>query len=233
MNKNRLISFACVIMLAANATFAASDVVKVDSGKLKGVIADGVVSFKGIPFAAPPVGDLRWRPPQPVEPWTEVREATEYGPDCAQLPFPGDAAPLGVPPAEDCLYANVWAPDGSVRQEAPGDGVDLWRRLRQRRQFAVGLRRHRSSPSTASCSSASTIAWAVSVSSASRRLPRRIPTEPKGNYGYMDQIAALQWVQRNAAAFGGDASNVTIFGESAGGGSVLTLMTSPHVEGVV
>src|SRR5262245_16580192 len=86
---------------------AASDQVKVTSGVLEGSIENGVSSFTGIPFAAPPVGDLRWRPPQPVTAWTGVRNATAYGSDCAQLPFPGDAAPLGTPPAEDCLVLNV------------------------------------------------------------------------------------------------------------------------------
>src|ERR1035438_4781965 len=83
---------------------AASDEVKIETGRLKCVARDGVVVFKGIPFAAAPVGDLRWRAPAPAKAWTVVRPAAEYGADCAQKPFPGDAAPLGVTPAEDCLY---------------------------------------------------------------------------------------------------------------------------------
>src|SRR6185312_2098645 len=79
-------------------------------GKIKGVTANGVVAFKGIPFAAPPVGPLRWRPPQQPKKWSGVRSAAEYGADCMQLPFPSDAAPLGTAPAEDCLYLNVWRP---------------------------------------------------------------------------------------------------------------------------
>ena len=82
----------------------------IDAGDVQGASVDGVVAFKGIPFALPPVGALRWRPPQPVKSWTGSREATQFGPDCAQEPFPGDAAPLGVGADEDCLYVNVWTP---------------------------------------------------------------------------------------------------------------------------
>ena len=205
--------------------------VKIESGKLKGASKDGVTSFKGIPFAAAPVGDLRWRPPQPVKPWTDVRDATKYGPDCAQNPFPGDAAPLGVPPDEDCLYANVWAPDGSAHQKLP---VMVW-------IYGGGFVNGGSSPDVYDGSQFAK--HGIVFVSFNYRLGRfgffafpaltkEHPDEPKGNYGYMDQIAALQWVKRNAAAFGGDPANVTIFGESAGGGSVLTLMTSPLSKGL-
>ena len=94
-------------------------VVRVDSGELKGVVDDGVVSYRGIPFAAPPVGDLRWRPPQPMAPWTGVRQATEYGADCMQGRFgppPSPGAPPAAPPSEDCLFLNVWKPASA----APG-----------------------------------------------------------------------------------------------------------------
>ena len=84
--------------------------VKIDSGELEGVATERVVAFKGIPFAAPPVGNLRWKAPQPVAPWTGVRQANAHGHDCMQEPFGGDAAPLGTPPDEDCLVLNVWTP---------------------------------------------------------------------------------------------------------------------------
>ena len=106
MSYSRLLIVAALVVSAlTRPTNAAgsSDQVKVDAGVLQGAVDNGVLSFKGIPFAAPPVGDLRWKPPQPVAPWTGVRPATAYGSDCMQLPFPGDAAPLGTPPAEDCL----------------------------------------------------------------------------------------------------------------------------------
>jgi para-nitrobenzyl esterase len=223
------------LLVAASLTIASaaapSNEAKIDSGKLQGASKDGITSFKGIPFAAAPVGDLRWRPPQPVKPWTDVRKATDYGPDCAQLPFPGDAAPLGVPPAEDCLYANVWAPDGSAGKKLP---VMVW-------IYGGGFVNGGSSPSVYDGSQFARhgivfVSFNYRVGRfgffAFPALTKENPNEPKGNYGYMDQIAALQWVRRNAAAFGGDSANVTIFGESAGGGSVLTLMTSPLSKGL-
>jgi len=223
-NLHLLLLVAAAGMMASAAL--PSDETKIDSGKLKGASKDGITAFKGVPFAAAPVGDLRWRPPQPVKPWSDVRKATEYGPDCAQLPFPGDAAPLGVPPAEDCLYANVWVPDGSLGKKLP---VMVW-------IYGGGFVNGGSSPSVYDGTQFARhdivfVSFNYRVGRfgffAHPALTKENPNEPKGNYGYMDQIAALQWVKRNAAAFGGDASNVTIFGESAGGGSVLTLMTSP------
>jgi para-nitrobenzyl esterase len=218
------------ILFAATVVFAASDEVKVDAGRLKGAAADGVVSFKGIPFAAPPAGELRWRPPQPVKGWTDVRSASAYGADCAQNPFPGDAAPLGVTPAEDCLYLNVWAPENRTRPLP----VMVW-------IYGGGFVNGGSSPAVYDGSQFAK-RGVVFVSFNYRlgrfgffghpALTKENPGEPKGNYGYMDQIAALQWVRKNVAAFGGDPGNVTIFGESAGGGSVLTMMTSPMAKGL-
>ncbi len=109
----------CAIPSAA----ATADTARVDGGIVKGAASGGVAVFKGIPFAAPPVGDLRWRPPQPAAAWTGVRQATQYGADCMQLPFPSDAAPLGTPPAEDCLYMNVWTPAHAAGERLP---VMVW-----------------------------------------------------------------------------------------------------------
>ncbi len=226
---NRITETVSALVLAASA-FAATDSVKVDAGVLKGSTKDGVVAFKGIPYALPPVGDLRWRPPQPVKPWTGVRAATDYGPDCAQNPFPGDAAPLGVASAEDCLYVNVWAPAGSARNLA----VMVW-------IYGGGFVNGGSSP-TVYDGSQFAKRGVVLVSFNYRlgrfgffafpALTKENPSEPHGNYAYLDQIAALRWVQKNVAAFGGNPANVTIFGESAGGGSVLTLLTSPMAKGL-
>ena len=112
MHRHALIAFAAANLVSTSA-FAADPVVKTTHGPIAGRQADGVDAFKGVPFAAPPVGELRWRAPQPPAAWTAVRSAAAYGPDCMQNPFPGDAAPLGVQPAEDCLYANVWTPAGA------------------------------------------------------------------------------------------------------------------------
>ena len=224
------LTFPLMIAIAGGA-LCASDVVKTDSGRLKGVTAQGVTSFKGIPYAAAPVGELRWRPPQPVKPWSGVRPASEYGADCMQKPFPGDAAPLGVTPAEDCLYVNVWIPAPSPAKKLP---VMVW-------IYGGGFVNGGSSPAVYDGSQFAK--RGVVFISFNYRLGRfgyfgfpaltnENPSEPHGNYAYMDQIAALQWVRRNAAAFGGDPGNVTLFGESAGGGSVFAMLTSPLSQGL-
>jgi para-nitrobenzyl esterase len=190
-----------------------------------------VASWKGIPFAAPPVGQLRWRAPQPAAPWTGVRQAVEYGHDCMQLPFPSDAAPLGTAPSEDCLYANVWKPMKTKAKKLP---VIVW-------IYGGGFVNGGSSPPT--YSGARLARQGVVVVSFNYRLgrfgffahpalSREAGDGTLGNYGFMDQIAALQWVQRNVEAFGGDPSQVTIYGESAGGMSVNTLLTSPMAQGL-
>lgn len=210
---------------------APSRQVGIDSGPLSGVTAGGVDSFKGIPFAAAPVGSLRWQPPKPVTPWKGVRSAADYGPDCMQEPFPGDAAPLGVTPAEDCLYLNVWRPTQASSQKLP---VMFW-------IYGGGFVNGGSSPSVYDGSEFAK-SGVVLVSFNYRlahfgffahpALSAEQSSGPLVNYGLMDQLAALQWVQRNIAAFGGDPANVTIFGESAGGMSVFTLLTTPLAQGL-
>jgi para-nitrobenzyl esterase len=208
-----------------------SPTVQVDSGALSGAAADGVLSFKGIPFAAPPVGDLRWRAPQPAAHWSGVRPATAYGHDCMQKPFPSDAAPLGTQPDEDCLVLNVWRPADKTAAKLP---VMVW-------IYGGGFVNGGSSPEV--YSGAQFAKRGVVFVSFNYRLgrfgffahpalTRESPKGPLGNYAYMDQIAALKWVQRNIARFGGDPGNVTVFGESAGGGSVHMLLTSPAAKGL-
>ena len=233
MMRSLWLASACALLLGGSAVAApAADTVALASGKIQGVVADGVLSFKGVPFAQPPVGELRWRAPQPVKPWTGVRLATAYGHDCMQLPFPSDAAPLGTPPAEDCLYVNVWRP--AKAKAAAKLPVIVW-------IYGGGFVNGGSSPPT--YSGAALAKQGVVLVSFNYRLGRfgffahpqltqQANGEPVGNYAFMDQIAALQWVRRNAAAFGGDASNVTIIGESAGGMSVNALLTSPQAQGL-
>lgn len=204
---------------------------KVDTGMLRGTADAGVLSWKGIPFAAPPVGELRWRAPQPAAPWQDVREANAYGNDCMQVPFPSDAAPLGTPPNENCLYANVWRPAGTQRKLP----VVFW-------IYGGGFVNGGASPPT--YSGAELARQGVLFVSANYRVgrfgtfahPELTRANPDagllGNYGYMDQLAALRWVRRNIAAFGGDPDNVTIVGESAGGMSVHVLVTSPMAKGL-
>jgi para-nitrobenzyl esterase len=228
-----MISFSLTISVAfaAGCAFAASGTVKIDTGRLKGETSGSVVAFKGIPYAAPPVGELRWRPPQSVKAWSGVREASGFGADCMQKPFPGDAAPLGVTPAEDCLYVNVWVPAKVAARKLP---VMIW-------IYGGGFVNGGSSPAVYDGSQFAKrgvvfVSFNYRVGRfgffAHPALTKENPSEPHGNYGYMDQIALLKWVQRNIAAFGGDPSNVTLFGESAGGMSVQSMMTSPLSRGL-
>ncbi|OWK30001.1 carboxylesterase/lipase family protein [Sphingomonas mucosissima] len=225
------------IMISATSAFAQSpgdrSRATTDTGIVAGSSADGVTSFKGIPFASPPVGPLRWRAPQPAARWTGERDGTRYGHDCMQLPFPSDAAPLGTAPAEDCLYMNVWAPAGAKgKAKLP---VMVW-------IYGGGFVNGGSSPPT--YSGAELAKQGIMVVSFNYRLgrfgtfahPQLTKSDPDAgllaNYGYMDQLAALRWVRRNIAAFGGDPANLTIIGESAGGMSVHALLTSPHATGL-
>ncbi len=229
--KLTLFVLSAVLVLGSCAAPAPRDEVTIETGALKGSTSDGVLAFKGVPYAAPPVGDLRWQPPQPADDWDGIREATEYAPDCKQLPFPGDAAPLGVESAEDCLYTNVWLPADRPAEKLP---VMVW-------FYGGGFVNGGSSPAVYDGSQfAKKGVILVSFNYRLGRfgffahpaLTREDPDGLHGNYAYMDQIAALKWVQRNIAAFGGDPDNVTIFGESAGGGSVLAMLTSPLAKGL-
>ncbi|VXC99400.1 carboxylesterase/lipase family protein [Sphingomonas sp. 8AM] len=205
--------------------------VATESGKVAGSTAGGIVSWKGIPFAAPPVGALRWRAPQRAARWSGVRQAIAYGHDCMQLPFPSDAAPLGTTPAEDCLTVNVWKP-AAATAKLP---VVVW-------IYGGGFVNGGASPPT--YSGANLARQGVMFVSFNYRLgrfgtfahPQLTAQDPDhgrlGNYGYMDQLAALQWIHCNIAAFGGDPANVTIVGESAGGMSVNTMVTSPLTKGL-
>lgn len=217
----------------ALSSLAMNKIAMTDNGLVQGTAQDGVMSFKGIPFAAPPVGALRWRSPQAPAAWTGVRAATSYGHDCMQKPYKGDAAPspVGTEPSEDCLVLNVWRPAEVTPKKLP---VMVW--------IYGGGFVNGSSASAVYDGSKFAKQDVVFVSFNYRlgrfgffghpALTKENPTGQLGNYAFMDQIAALRWVQRNIEAFGGDANNVTIFGESAGGWSVNTMMTSPLAKGL-
>jgi para-nitrobenzyl esterase len=236
--------FLCLLAAMGAGTVASSQtpapsqappVVRVESGELQGVVDDGVASFKGIPFAAPPVGDLRWRPPQPAARWTGVRQAADFGANCMQGRFgppPAPGAPPAPVPSEDCLFLNVWRPASATpTAKLP---VMVWI---HGGGFMGGSG---ASPFTSGVQFAKQGVLLVSLNYRLGRfgffafpaLSRERPAEAKGNYAYMDQIAALQWVKRNIAAFGGDPHNVTIFGFSAGGVSVHSLLASPMARGL-
>jgi len=209
---------------------AASDgpVVQTKTGPVKGSTEGNVSSFKGIPYAAPPVGDYRWRPPQPVTPWKEVRDATKVCADCPQRAWPGSTATI----SEDCLFLNVWTPaTATSKSKLP---VMVWI---HGGGFTGGSG---SGPGTAGDAFAKQDVILTTINYRLGRLghfahpalSKENPNEPKGSYAYMDQIAALQWIKENIAAFGGDPGNVTIFGFSAGGVSVHSLLTIPAAKGL-
>ena len=195
--------------------------VAVDGGTVRGVASASVVSWKGIPYAAPPVGALRWRDPQPVIAWPGVKDADRFGPMCMQ------AGP--VPKSEDCLTLNVWRPVAAAAQPLP---VMVW--------MHGGAMVEGGTPLYPLGGMAAEGVVAVSMNFRLGRLgyfahpalAAESPNEVRGNYGYLDQLAALQWVHRNIAAFGGDPDRVTIFGESAGGGAVLAHLVSPMSRGL-
>jgi para-nitrobenzyl esterase len=204
--------------------------VTTEAGVIMGVASDEVLAFRGIPYAAPPLGDLRWRAPQPMEPWTGVRDAIEPGHDCMQIPFDDAVAPVGTTPSEDCLVLNVWRPADMSADALP---VMVW--------IPGGWYVNGGSSTPLSDGSALARQGMVVVT-INYRLgrfgffahPALIAADegPVGNFGYMDQIAALRWVQDNSAAFGGDPGRVTLVGESAGGASVLHMLTSPATDGL-
>lgn len=204
----------------------------IDSGKLVGSSENGVAAYLGVPYAAPPIGPLRWKPPQPVQPWSGERTAGQYGPNCAQVVRGGAMNGGGVSTKgeEDCLTLQVFAPTGA--KKAP---VMVW---------LHGGANMTGSSSLAGYNGSAFAKDGVVLVAVNYRLgpfgffahPALSKAAPKGellaNYGLMDQIAALKWVQRNVAAFGGDPANVTVFGESAGGEDTLALLSMPSTTGL-
>jgi para-nitrobenzyl esterase len=200
-------------------------VVKTRYGEVRGSVADGVHTFKGIPYAAPPFGANRLRPPQPVAPWSGVRDALTFGPIPLQPPIPPPIdvlLPELAIPGEDCLNLNIWSPDlGSARQPVmvwiPGSAFEY----------------HGSaSPWYDGSRFARDGIVCVTINYRLGADGFLYLGEGNANRGLLDQIAALQWVRENIAAFGGDPGNVTIFGESAGGMSIGSLLSMPRAEGL-
>jgi para-nitrobenzyl esterase len=226
------IFFAVLALAAASATFAQSSrPVRTQAGLVQGTVVDGIRVYKGIPFAAPPVGDLRWAPPQPAKPWKGVLHAYKYADACMQVPIVERALGLdAVTPSEDCLYLNVWTPAKSSSARLP---VMVWI---YGGGFTIGA-----TSMTQYDGENLARKGVVLVSIAYRLGPLGFLADPQltkeqgghsGNYGMLDQIAGLKWVKRNIAAFGGNPNKVTIFGESAGGISVSMLCASPLAKGL-
>ncbi len=203
--------------------------VQLDSGVVRGLPRDerGVLAFKGIPYAAAPVGDLRWRAPQPVPAWSGVRDATRYG-YRALSALTGDQVP-GPPHNEDCLTLNLWTAARGSDERRP---VMVWI---HGGGFQFGSS---ASPVTDGTGLAALGAVVVSFNYRLGVLgflghPELDREGPSGNYGLQDQIAVLRWVQTNTAAFGGDPGNVTVFGESAGAHAIGILLASPLTKGLI
>ncbi len=202
-----------------------------DTGRLKGSVNHGVAAFKGIPFAAPRSGALRWKTPQPAPHWKGVREAAEFGPRCMQGNIYDDMIFRDKGPSEDCLYLNVWTPAASAKARLP---VMVWI---YGGGFAAGAA---SEPRQDGENLAKKGVVVVSMNYrlnvfgffAHAELAAESEHQSSGNYGLLDQLAALQWVHQNISGFGGDPANVTIFGESAGSFSVSALMASPLAQGL-
>jgi para-nitrobenzyl esterase len=226
-------ALAAVILYSVALPVSAGPVVHTDKGAVEGVSkTPGVEAFLGIPFSAPPVGDLRWHAPQPTAPWQGVRQANAYSKDCIQEPQAYAPGPgFNNPTSEDCLYLNIWRPIGTSAKPLP---VMVWI------YGGAWIMGAGSFPSYDGTEFAKDGVILVNFNYRLGRLgtfalpelSREQAGQPLANYGLMDQIAALKWVKANIAAFGGDPANVTIFGESAGAASVNFLMTSPLARGL-
>lgn len=225
------VSATIVTLGAANVAADEQPTLAVKQGKLLGRLRDEIQSYKAIPYARPPVGARRWLPPQPAAGWQGLRDATNFSPSCEQPPYPENSfySRASLPASEDCLYLNVWTP--STQGKAP---VMVW-------IHGGGLTRGSGANAIYDGTNLArkgvvlvTINYRLGVFGylAHPQLRKESPENSAGNYGTLDQIAALQWVQDNIASFGGDANNVTIFGESAGSWSVNHMMASPLAKGL-
>jgi len=233
MKKKSPFLLLMLISLFANAQLnTAMPRVKIENGILEGTDESGIKTFKGVPFAAPPVGNLRWREPQPVKNWSGIRKADKFGPRAMQLNVFGDMSFRSDGMNEDCLYLNVWTPANTGNEKLPvlvyfygggfiaGDGSEL--RYDGESMARKGI-------------VAITVNYRLGVFGflSYPELTKESPHHASGNYGLLDQSAALQWVQKNIAAFGGDPKRITIAGESAGSFSVSAQMASPLSKNII
>jgi para-nitrobenzyl esterase len=227
---------AAVAALAATVFSTASyaaDSLRIEGGQIADVAPDasGIRVFKGIPYASPPVGELRWKAPQPLQAWNGIRRAAEWGPRCVQSSRLGDIDPLNRRMDKDCLYLNVWTPAKSTGEALP---VMVWIYGGSNLNGAGSQPEYDGSHLASKGVVAVTLNYRLDIFGflAHPELTNESGTNSSGNYGLLDQIAALEWVQKNIRAFGGDPSRVTVFGESAGAFNVSLLMASPLTKGL-
>ena len=226
-------SFAVIVIVTSFVCAAAAGAqVMTTAGSVRGTnLADGRIRvFKGVPYAAPPVGEFRWKEPRPADKWTGVRDATEFGAQCMQGPIFSDIT-FPRPASEDCLNLNIWTPASRAGEGLP---VMVWIHGGGFQAGAGGEPRHDGEAFARKGIVLVTINYRLGVFGflAHPDLTRESTRQASGNYGFLDQIAALRWVRDNIAAFGGDPGNVTIFGESAGSFAVSALMASPLAAGL-
>lgn len=235
--KTLALNYAILLLFATQGLHAQTlrhVTIKTDDGLVEGVVsANGkVLTFEGIPYAAPPVGQLRWKPPQRAKPWTGVRKALAFGPRAMQGRIYNDMVFRDPGPSEDCLYLNIWIPEaerqkgnlpvmvwiygGGFVAGSPSEPRQDGRNLCQKGVIVVSM----------------TYRLGVFGFLSLPGLSKESSHNASGNYGLMDQVAALKWVKANIANFGGDPDNVTIFGQSAGSFSVSALMASPLARGL-
>jgi para-nitrobenzyl esterase len=225
-----MLALGCLAWGCAAHAAPLSEIVQTQYGPVRGARSD-ILTFKGIPYAAPPIGDLRWRAPQPAKPWTDIGDTTGPEVPCPSAPgvFPGPAA-APAPSSEDCLNLNVWTAAKSTGEKRP---VMVWI---HGGGFAVGA----IDPRTDGAAWARRGAVVVSMNYrlgalgflAHPALSRESEHQVSGNYGLLDQIAALRWVKANIASFGGDPANVTLVGQSVGATSIAIMMVSPLADGL-
>ncbi|WP_372732141.1 carboxylesterase/lipase family protein [Novosphingobium sp.] len=220
------------VIALPTAILAKPPVATTEYGKVAGASEQSVDVFRGIPFAAPPVGANRWRAPQPPAKWKGLRNATSFGPDCMQIQFPGDQAPLRTTPSEDCLYLNLWKP--AAAKAGAKLPVLVW-------IYGGAFMFGGTSPEI--YDGKAFAKEGVIFVSLNYRVGRfgffshpALTAEagkPVGNFAMQDQVAALQWVRNNISRFGGDPARVTVMGESAGGTAVVNLLTMPSARGLL
>ena len=228
--------FIWALLLCPVFTWASQDpMVAVTGGQIRGRSLDSGAVFKGIPFAAPPEGDRRWKPPMPVIPWTGIRDTGEYGNTCAQIDAGWNKLAAGKG-KEDCLYLNVWTPQWPAAAKLP---VMLWvHGGGNAGGSALGQGGIEPPFDGADLSDHGVVVVTINYRLgylgflAHPELTAESPHHASGNYALMDIIAALQWVQNNIARFGGDPANVTLFGQSAGGNDTGNMLVSPLSKGL-